>query len=126
MKRTFIAYWILAVLTALVFGEILPGIASQNGVFFQHPIPITIYYVVLCFLFAHLVHHVRLLHSEIVFFFYGALVEMLVFGNVHGPFDILGIVFFGLLYVFLFGAPWLITQKIVKTDSAEITPSKNG
>ncbi len=113
MEKSYPIYWILAVVFALVFGEFLPGIASQNSVFFQHPIPITLYYMILCGVFALIAHRLSLLGSEIIFFAYGVLVELFVFGNIHGPLDILGIGFFGLLYIVLFGAPIIVTEKIL-------------
>jgi hypothetical protein len=48
------------------------------------------------------------------FFCFGVIAEMLVFGNIRGPTDLPGILFFGIQYIALFGTPYLITKRVLK------------
>jgi len=104
-----IKYVIYATLIAIIFGEITP--ALLNGTF-EHwktiAIPISIYYVFLTFIFSLFVFRIKLWKSLVVFFVFGAIIEWLLFGNIGSPLDVLGVFFFGTLYIALFGVPYLL------------------
>ena len=115
MNKKIVYYWIPAWLFAVLFGEVfLSGIVVQNPTIFQYWLPISIYYLVLTFIFALIVVRVTNKIALILFFIYGVLAEYFVFMNIKSVIDISGILFFGFLYVFLFGVPIVIYKKICK------------
>lgn len=115
MKKLFFRYWIFSWIFAVLFGEIITGLISQNPMFFENALPITLYYGVLCFIFAFLVTRFQTRSALIIFFVYGVLVELYLFHNIKGWGDLVGIIFFGLLYIFLFGLPlYLIKRRLAR------------
>jgi len=110
MKKRIVAYWLLAWIFTIIFGEVLTGIISNNPSFFQNAFPITIYYGVITYIFAFLFSKMKYWIVLIIVFIYGALVELLFFKGIN--------VFLvaGLFYVFLFGTPYLIMALIWKKD----------
>jgi len=115
MDKKIVYYWIPAWLFAVLFGEVfLSGIVAQDTSFFQYWLPISIYYLVLTFIFALIVIRVTNKIALTIFFIYGVLAEYFVFMNIKSVTDFPGILFFGFLYVFLFGVPIVIYKKICK------------
>jgi hypothetical protein len=115
MGKRFYVYWASAFVFSILFGEIIgPLIAGHALPLFQFFIPFVIYYGLLSFVFALFANRIKVWKSLAIFFVYGVIAEMLLFKNVKGIFDIAGILFFGLFYVFLFGVPLWFARKIVK------------
>ncbi|MDO8460760.1 MAG: hypothetical protein Q7S74_06640 [Nanoarchaeota archaeon] len=114
-KVRFFAYWIVSLVWVVLFGEIIgPLIARHELVIFrslQFFVVFMFYYALLTLIFTFIVRKFSIKLSLIVFFVYGVLSEMLLFGNIHGYLDILGILFFGFFYVFLFGVPIWLARK---------------
>jgi len=107
--KRLIAYWLAAWAFSILFGEIiLPALVGHALPIFTYTVAFLIYYGILSLVFAFFVVEFGT-RSLIVFFVYGVVVEMFLFGNIKGPKDVPGILFFGLLYVFLFWTPmWLV------------------
>ena len=127
MDKKIVYYWIPAWLFAVLFGEVfLSGIVAQDPTIFQYGLPISIYYLVLTFIFALIVVRVTNKIALTLFFIYGVLAEYFVFMNIKSVIDFPGILFFGFLYVFLFGVPIAIYKKICKKvnggTAADVTP----
>jgi len=123
MKQQVFQYWLFALFFSVGFGELfLSGIVDGNPTPFQHFVPITIYYAALSLIFALLVPRYSRLTLIIIFFTYGVLAEMFIFKNIAALSDVLGIIFFGGLYIVLFGVPLLMQnlifrKKMVKSES---------
>jgi hypothetical protein len=107
-------YMVFAIPIVLVFGEIMPIFIANNPTFIQHPIAITIYYLLITFIFSLFIFRISPLAVVMAFFCFGVIAEMLVFGNIRGPTDLPGILFFGIQYIALFGTPYLITKRVLK------------
>ena len=113
LSKEFRLYWLLSWLLSVLFGEVfLSGIVAGNPAPFLYFGPFLVYYGILCFIFANIVTRAKFAHSLAVFFVSGYLLELLVFRNITSPLDVPGIIFFGLLYVLLFGLPWLAAGKL--------------
>ena len=107
-------YWIIAWAFSILLGEIAgPLIAGHPLPLLLYPLQFIVYYGALSLLFSFAVQKLGKL-SLAIFFLYGVLAEMLLFHNISGPGDILGMLFFGSFYAFLFGAPIWITGKMSK------------
>jgi len=76
--------------------------------FFQNWLPITVYYGVITFIFSMLFCMMKYWIVLIIAFVYGGLVEVLFFKGINI------FVAAGLFYVFLFGVPYLIVDKVWK------------
>lgn len=107
-----VRHWLAAWFFSILFGEmILPALAGHPLPIFAYPVAFFLYYgfLSLIFAFIYLKFGTRALT---VFFVYGVVVEMFLFGNIKGPADIPGILFFGLLYVFLFWTPMRLVNHL--------------
>ncbi|MFH1803194.1 MAG: hypothetical protein ABH864_07165 [archaeon] len=119
-KKEFLFYWIFSWIFVVFFGEFLAGIVApilnngQGGTFFIYPIQIIIFYGFANLIIAFALKFIPKKLVIMVFFIYGAILEMVLWRNVKGPTDIIGIIFFGLLYVFLYGVPYWITKRRYK------------
>jgi hypothetical protein len=111
MRRYQVLYWATATAFSILFGEIVgPLLAHHPLPILQHPLAFLIYYAILSAVFAIIVPR-SVQASLIVFFVYGIAAELLLFKNIRGITDILGVLFFGLFYVFLFGTPvWIVKR----------------
>lgn len=109
-----ISYWIIAWFFSILFGEIIGPLIARNPLpILQFPIAFIIYYGILSFAFSYLFYQLKSDYRVyLVIFIYGVIAELFLFKNINGFSDILGILFFGLFYVFLFGLPYLISAKI--------------
>jgi len=112
-KSKFIkTYWIVAAVFAIIFGEIITGLISGNPAFFNNWIAISVYYFILTLPFGYLISRTKPKYYLSIFFIYGVAVEYLLFKNIATLTDLKAVVFFGLLYVFLFGTPvWILKKR---------------
>lgn len=108
IMRCWIAAWVFSIL----FGEVIgPLIAGHALPILLYPLQMIAYYGAISLIFAFVARKLGK-PSLAIFFIYGVLAEMFLFHNITGPTDILGILFFGLFYVFLFGVPIWIVKRI--------------
>lgn len=110
-KKTLI-YTILGALFPILYGEVLAIFLANNPIFRTYWLVISIYYIITAFIFSLFIFKIPPLVVVGVFFIFGVIMEMLVFKNIHGLTDWLGILFFGNQYIALFGIPYLITNKL--------------
>ena len=111
LSRSRLRYWILAMFSTVVFGELfLSGVVAGNPAPYVHFIPICLYYAVLCFLFSLLLERISWPLAVLVFALYGIGMERYVFGNIPNFGDIPAIAFFGCLYIVLFGLPLVLER----------------
>ncbi len=111
-RSRLLKYWGLSFAWSVGFGELfLSGVIDGNSAPFQFFLPIVVYYLVLCFLFGLLTTKVSTRWCMLIFLMYGLLAERFVFGNIQGLEDYPAIIFFGALYLVLFGLPlWIINH----------------
>ena len=107
------AYTISATVFAISFGELIlpstfvsfpPPILSSLGT----AVAMVAYYGVISFIFSLIIEKYSTKTAIASFFIYGSIVELILFLNV---IDIVGFLFFGVLYIFLFGVPMWFTKK---------------
>lgn len=104
-------YWVIAFIYSVLLGEIiLPSIVGHPLPLLDHPVGMLAYYAVLSLAMAYLIRKIGIRRSLVGFFVYGVVAEWLFFKNVQGLTDIPGVLFFGGLYVFLFGVPYLLVK----------------
>ena len=110
---TKIAYTISATVFAISFGElILPStFVSYPPPILRNPgttVAMVAYYGVISFVFSLIIDKYSTKTAIASFFIYGSIIELILFKNV---IDIVGFLFFGVLYIFLFGVPMWFTKK---------------
>jgi hypothetical protein len=116
MNKQFWGYVGIALGWSLLFGEILGPLAAHHDLpLLRYPGPFLIYYFIITLIFAWCFKKLGR-WSLIIVFLYGFVGEWLLFHNVSGPTDILGILFFGCFYLFLFGLPAWFARKIFKDN----------
>jgi len=111
IKKEMVLYWITATVFSILSGEIagLP-LARHPLPILEYPVAFIIYYGMLSGIFAALIAR-SVPISLVVFFLYGIAAELLLFNNIAGITDILGVLFFGAFYVFIFGTPvWIVKR----------------
>ena len=107
------AYTISATGFAISFGElILPStFVSYPPPILRNPgtaVAMVAYYGVISFVFSLIIDKYSTKTAIASFFIYGSIIELILFKNVM---DIVGFLFFGVLYIFLFGVPMWFTKK---------------
>ena len=106
------AYTISATIFAISFGElILPASVGNSLPILSNPVTavaMVTYYGVISFIFSLIIDNYSTKTALASFFIYGSIVELILFLNV---IDIVGFLFFGVLYIFLFGVPMWFTKK---------------
>lgn len=110
--KLFLMYILTGTLFTVLYGEIIPVFIADNTIFLDFWVVITLYYIFTTFVFSLFIFRIPPLFVIIAFFFYGTIMEMFVFRNIHGLMDFLGILFFGNQYIALFGIPYLITKRL--------------
>ena len=108
------AYTLSATIFAISFGELIlptlfgsepsPTILSSYGT----AVAMVAYYGLISYIFALIIDKYSTKTALASFFIYGSIVELILFLNV---IDIVGFLFFGVLYIFLFGVPMWFTKK---------------
>ena len=121
MTSQTVVYTASATIFAILFGElILPASVGNSLPILSNPVTfvaMTFYYVTISFLFSKILGKYGTKMALTAFFVYGGIAELILFGNVG---DVVGFVFFGCLYIFLFGVPIRITKKLtVKVHHSE-------
>ena len=113
MTSQTVVYTVSATIFAILFGElILPASVGNSLPILSNPVTfvvMTFYYVTISFLFSKILGRYGTKMALVAFFVYGGIAELILFGNVG---DVVGFVFFGCLYIFLFGVPIWITKKL--------------
>lgn len=113
-KKHFWTYVFSAWAFSVLFGEVIgPLIAHHSLPLLQFPVQFLIYYFVLAFFLGWCFKKFGR-WALVLIFAYGVLAEWLLFGNIHGPTDSAGILFFGLFYLFLFGVPRWISNRLAR------------
>jgi len=107
------AYTVSATVFAISFGElILPStFVSFPPPILRNPgtaVAMVAYYGVISFIFSLIIEKYSTKTAIASFFIYGSIVELILFLNV---ISIVGFLFFGVLYIFLFGVPMWFTKK---------------
>ena len=106
------AYTISATVFAISFGElILPASVGNTLPILSSYGPagaMVAYYAVISFVFSLIIDKYSTKTAIASFFIYGSIIELILFKNVM---DIVGFLFFGVLYIFLFGVPMWFTKK---------------
>ncbi len=121
MTSQTVVYTVSATIFAILFGElILPASIGNSPPILSNPVTfvaMTFYYVTISFLFSKILGRYGTKMALAAFFVYGGIAELILFGNVG---DVVGFVFFGCLYIFLFGVPiWLTKKLTVKGQHSE-------
>ena len=106
------AYTISATVFAISFGElILPAsVGNQLPILSSYgtAIAMVTYYGIISYIFALIIEKYSTKTAITSFFIYGSIIELILFLNV---INIVGFLFFGVLYIFLFGVPMWFTKK---------------
>ena len=106
------AYTISATIFAISFGElILPASVGNSPPILSNlvtAVAMVAYYGVISCIFSLIIDKYSTKTALASFFIYGSIVELILFLNV---IDIVGFLFFGVLYIFLFGVPMWFTKK---------------
>ena len=104
------AYTISATVFAISFGELILPASVGNTLPILRNLGTTVtmvaYYGVISFVFSLIIDKYSTKTAIASFFIYGSIVELILFLNV---IDIVGFLFFGVLYIFLFGVPMWFT-----------------
>ena len=121
MTSQTVVYTVSATIFAILFGElILPASIGNSPPILSNPVTfvaMSFYYVVISFIFSIILGKYGTKMALAAFFVYGGIAELILFGNVG---DVVGFVFFGCLYIFLFGVPiWLTKKLTVKGQHSE-------
>ena len=121
MTSQTVVYTVSATIFAILFGElILPASIGNSPPILSNPVTfvaMTFYYVTISFLFSKILGRYGTKMALAAFFVYGGIAELILFGHVG---DVVGFVFFGCLYIFLFGVPiWLTKKLTVKGQHSE-------
>ena len=121
MTSQTVVYTVSATIFAILFGElILPASIGNSPPILSNPVTfvaMTLYYVTISFIFSIILGRYGTKMVLAAFFVYGGIAELILFGNVG---NVVGFVFFGCLYIFLFGVPIWITKKLtVKWQHSE-------
>lgn len=106
VNKLLIGYWAAAFVFIIIFGEIIPGIISENPTFFEHWFAISLYYVVLTFIFSILFATMKTWLVLLSAFLYGGIAEVFFFRGIRI------FIVAGAFYVFLLGVPYLVIEKI--------------
>ena len=106
------AYTISATVFAISFGELILPASVGNTLPILRNLGTTVamvaYYGVISFVFSLIIDKYSTKTAIASFFIYGSIIELILFKNVM---DIVGFLFFGVLYIFLFGVPMWFTKK---------------
>ena len=121
MTSQTVVYTVSATIFAILFGElILPASIGNSPPILSNPVTfvaMSFYYVAISFIFSIILGKYGTKMALTAFFVYGGIAELILFGNVG---DVVGFVFFGCLYIFLFGVPiWLTKKLTVKWQHSE-------
>lgn len=114
--KSTLTYVVISTFFILIFGELISVFIADNPVFLQHWLAIFIYYLFITFIFSLFIFRIPPLFVPLIFFLCGVIMETFVFRNIKGLTDILGVLFFGIQYIALFGVPYIITKKFIKTN----------
>ena len=96
-------YAIVGTIFAVGVGEVfLATMIAGSTAILDHTIPLVAYYFVLSLAFGIVLTMVSFRKMLVVFFIYGVIAETFLFRNITA---LPGVLFFGVLYVFLFGVP---------------------
>ena len=109
-KQT-LTYVITGTLFTILYAELIAVYLTGNPIFTNSPYAITVYYILVTFIFSLFIFKVKPLWAVFTFFIYGIIVETFLFRNITGP---LGVFFFGNQYISIFGVPYLITKRILR------------
>lgn len=86
----------------------LSFLVARNSAPIRFALPMISYYLVLCSIAYGCVRMFGRKRACLAFLAYGIAAEIYVFGNIKGLTDFPGMIFFGLLYLFMLGTPLLI------------------
>lgn len=104
-------YAILTPIMVVIFGEIVPYALQGTVLPIMQIIGLIVFWAIVSAVFSAFIFKINPLWMILIFFCVGALAEAIIFKNVTG---IAGVLFFGNIYITLFGIPYLIAKKTAK------------